>query len=244
MIPSYQPVEIKEDHEAWSKFSRGPYRWYFNKLEIALRQGLDAGPAATAPGKAGEYIHRPIYNIYGMGLGARKFSYDPYADEENILNNKIVPEGHFWTQWLNGRHLSIDYRRSVTSSDRWVVSTAVQGFHESDADLTKFAFWKVIDPVEVPQLEELALKMEFANEPGVLGFNVELRAETVTEVHFRLGNEHFADCPIGTKILPVWEGHEEPEGQWRDNPPSVIDFSKSNDLSVVRKGFKLQFPTG
>ena len=57
------PLEgfIEEDYQAWEAYKHNDnYRWLFNKLEIALRQELRAGPAATAPERSGWYVHRPI----------------------------------------------------------------------------------------------------------------------------------------------------------------------------------------
>jgi hypothetical protein len=106
-----KPVLAEEDFQAWELYKNTEHRWVFNKLEIALRQGLGAGPASTAPDRNGIYIYRPIYNLYGMGIGAKKFEYDKETMYDSLINNDVVPPGYFWCEWLEGEHLSIDYHQ-------------------------------------------------------------------------------------------------------------------------------------
>lgn len=55
-------LNYEEDYETWEAFMHlEEFRWLFNKLEVALRQGLHAGPSGTAPRYAGTYISRPTY---------------------------------------------------------------------------------------------------------------------------------------------------------------------------------------
>lgn len=242
MPNTYQDVEQLEDFETWKRYGRSNFRWVFNKLELAMRQGLAAGPSATAPEKPGSYIIRPIYNIYGMGLGAKKFDYDPTQHRDMFLRGEIVPPGHFWTEWLPGVQLSVDYKRSVENGNAWVPASAMQGIHKSEDDLTKFAFWKKLDPSEGPAVDSFTTNLEFLKENSFTGFNIEFRGGIMTEVHLRLGNEYFDDLPVGSKITPIWDDMEDIDGEWRDNPPSVIDFSTDDKLSAKRLGFRINKP--
>lgn len=242
MSETYKDVENIEDFETWRRYGYSNFRWVFNKLELAVRQGLKAGPSATAPDKSGSYIIRPIYNLYGMGLGAQKFDYDLTEHKGAMLNGEIVPPGYFWCEWLAGNQISVDYRRSVDRGNSWVASSIMQGFHKSDKDLTRFAFWEKLNVDEAPPVESFIVKPEFLNESSFTGFNVEFRGGVMTEIHLRLGNDYFDDLPVGSKVYPFWEGSDEPKGEWRDNPPSVIDLSSNDKLSGKRLGFKIQRP--
>jgi len=86
---------IDEDFQVWEAYSHiDEYRWLFNKMEVALKQELHAGPAAVPPKYPGLYIHRPVYNFFGMGIGATQFAYDPENDYEAFTNHAVVPPGH------------------------------------------------------------------------------------------------------------------------------------------------------
>ena len=45
---------VDEDYHAWVEYPE--HRWVFNKLEMALRFGYDAGPACVPITKSGKYI--------------------------------------------------------------------------------------------------------------------------------------------------------------------------------------------
>jgi len=77
------------------------HRWIFNKLELALRLGVLAGPCGTvAP--AGELCVRPIMNVKGAGSGG----FFRVAHEGGEVTNR---PGFFWTPWLDGAHHFIYY---------------------------------------------------------------------------------------------------------------------------------------
>jgi len=77
------------------------HRWIFNKLELALRLGVLAGPCGTvAP--AGELCVRPIMNVKGNGGGG----FFRVAHEGGEVTNR---PGYFWTSWLDGEHHYIYY---------------------------------------------------------------------------------------------------------------------------------------
>ena len=70
-------TEIDEDYQAWDAYPES--RWIFNKLELSLKLGYNAGPACVPVKEAGKYIVRPIYNLYGMGVGTSIKYLDPVA---------------------------------------------------------------------------------------------------------------------------------------------------------------------
>lgn len=238
MYSPYLPVFITEDYEAWEFFKDTPYRWAFNKLEVALRQGLHAGPAATSPDVEGSYISRPIYNLYGMGIEAKKFEFTKSMTRE-MINYSVVPPGSFWCEWLDGDHYSIDYRR-FNASRRWDTASVWQGHHYSHENLTKFEEWVRVNPEVAPSIVDLPLITPWASDPYVNGFNVEIRGGFVTEVHLRLGNAVFEDLPVGTKVIPVWDDEEIGDYEFRENAlGEMTKYKAFGRISNVRQGFKI-----
>ena len=91
---------VEEDYQAWEAYPQ--YRWIYNKLELALELGYEAGPACVPVKKTGDYIVRPVYNLYGMGIGAVKKHFDRYKDAEDLINHEHIPPGYFWCEWFDG----------------------------------------------------------------------------------------------------------------------------------------------
>lgn len=229
------PVSILEDHQAWEKYGNTEYRWVFNKLEVALRQGLHAGPAAVPPSHGGIFISRPIYNLYGMGLGAKQFTYDT-REYKDMVNHKHVPPGHFWCEWLPGPHVSIDYQKY--DNDTWGVSSVWEGVHYSDSNLVKFKSWTRLSNRAAPSPFDLPLELEWLFLGGISYFNVELRGEHIVEIHLRPGDILFNDLPVGTTLVPVWQGEEAPMGEWiPDVDEDMSKYAADGHLTEIRDGF-------
>ena len=245
-------LKYDEDHETWEAFKHlENFRWLFNKLEVALRQGLHAGPAGTAPLHKGEYISRPIYNTYGMGIGAKKFSYDPKKDHEDFINHAVVPPGHFWCEWLSGPHLSIDYQTKEHNS--WEVRSVWYGQHFDETNLVRFESWERLDNSSAPHPYLIPLRVPWWGTTAtseirelVDGFNVEMRNEKVIEIHLRFGNDPFDDLPVGTRIYPVWNDEEIPNGvEFRPNLHDDMErYSAHGNLEDTRRGFIVTRPNG
>jgi hypothetical protein len=248
--PVLVPVEFDEDHQTWEHYKAYPeFRWLFNKLEVALRQGLHAGPAGTAPQANGIYISRPIYNTYGMGIGAKKFIYDKSMSED-LIDHAVVPPGHFWCQWVPGPQLSIDYQVH-DDYKTWTVNSIWSGEHYSSDNLTKFKQWTKLDPSLAPNVYTLPLKFPWFGPDAtrktrelVSGFNVEIRSGKIIEVHLRHGNDTLDHLPVGTVVTPVWEDMEIPEGA--EFEPNLTEGMTNNgahgQLSNIRRGFLVTRP--
>ena len=83
---------INEDYQAWIAYPE--YRWIFNKLEIALKLGYQAGPACVPLPPVPYHfkaVVRPIYNLYGMGVGAKVHTFIPEIDNDFIVNHGCIP---------------------------------------------------------------------------------------------------------------------------------------------------------
>jgi hypothetical protein len=229
---------IDEDFQAWEVYKDNPeLRWLFNKMEVAIRQGLHAGPAATAPSRSGTYLYRPIYNLYGMGIGATKFEYNE-SMYSLMINNGVVPPGYFWCEWIEGEHLSIDYEKI---DDEWHTRSVWVGGHGSKDNLTRFDSWQRLHEDYAPKAEELKLKPYFLGYKNINKFNIEMIDDYIIEIHLRWGNDPFDDLPVGTEIIPVWNDEEAPEGEWRGNLHADMEqYSANGNLSDVRRGYVIR----
>lgn len=231
------PITVLEDYQAWEKYGGSDYRWAFNKLEVALRQGLHAGPAAVPPGHSGIYISRPTYNLYGMGIGAKQFSYSS-EDYEAFVQHKEVPPGFFWCEWITGEHYSIDYQQHSDGS--WRVASVWEGKHYSDSNLVKFRSWSRLSNRAAPELENLPLDLEWLKDPEVPYFNIEMRGKYITEIHLRPGDVMFNHLPVGATVFPIW-GDGEAEGiagEWMpDIDEKMSQHQASGNLTDIRNGF-------
>jgi len=87
-----------DDPEAWSWNPR--HRWAFDKLQVALSQGLEAAPHGLEP-VSYPVFSKPIFNFGGMGAGSRVLS----CSEDYLAH---YTPGHFWMPLLDGPHISTD----------------------------------------------------------------------------------------------------------------------------------------
>jgi len=156
--------------------------WIFDKLIIARKQGLLAAPAGIPVPASAEYIVRPITNIRMMGRGARRMWIQAGDDEP-------VPDGFFWSEVLEGPHVSVDYHWGEQA-------LTVQAFREDPERLDRFSRWCKIDT-------EMSLpEMLHGLEDHAEWINVEYIGDRVIEVHLRL-NDDFANHDAD-EIWPVW----------------------------------------
>jgi hypothetical protein len=235
---SNKNVIYDEDYETWNAYKHDESkRWVFNKLEVALRQGLNAGPAGTAPDSPGDYVVRPVYNIYGMGISASKVTYNDDQFEQYINHNGVKP-GHFWCEWLEGPHRSVDY---VFKDGRWVISSVLIGNHYNENNLTKFHYWTKVPTQLGTPIGRLPLVLPLDD---LTALNIEFRSQNIIEVHFRLGNDPFDDLPVGSVITPIWNDDEPISGQeFRANLHEDMElYSASGNLSDVRRGYSILRP--
>jgi hypothetical protein len=92
-------VEIPtEDSDAWTWNPR--HRWVYDKVAIALSQGLEAAPHGVVP-KSFPVFSKPIVNLRGMGVGSRVL-----RDEADYFRRYVA--GHMWMPLLEGKHVSSD----------------------------------------------------------------------------------------------------------------------------------------
>lgn len=172
--------------------------WLYDKLIVAKKQGLLSAPAGIPVPKANWYIVRPITNIRMMSRGAKKVWLTP--DDTDT-----VPDGYFWCEWLEGRHITVDYlrgRQTITA----------EGFRDSDR-LDRFCKWeKIQEDMPFPAtFGDICIKYKW--------INLEFIGNKVIEMHLRY-NDDFAHHSFET-IIPVWKDSpiEQPKNStWYDCP--------------------------
>jgi hypothetical protein len=172
--------------------------WVLDKLILSRKLGYNCGPVGLAVNKPGNYIVRPCVNMLGLGLGAQRLWID--------RDTSHLPVGHFWCEWFEGRHLSIDYQKGKQV-------LAVEG-HKADTTFTRWDHWiKVSDRIKFPSiLDEFKEKYEH--------INCEFIGKKLIEVHFRR-NADFDNNRV--HFIPVWKGEsaDPPEGYTYINYPDV-----------------------
>ena len=97
-----------DDPDSWRWYPA--HRWVYDKIAVALSQGLDAGPHGVKPPRF-PVFSKPITNLKGMGAGSRVL--DSAADYE-----AHATPGHMWMTLLQGRHVSSDLA-VVDGEPRW-----------------------------------------------------------------------------------------------------------------------------
>ncbi|HTS41328.1 MAG TPA: hypothetical protein VMH84_12405 [Xanthobacteraceae bacterium] len=98
-VPCPANVEIPtEDSDAWTWNPR--HRWVYDKIAIALSQGLEAAPHGVAPPRF-PVFSKPTINLRGMGVGSR------VLHDEAEYRRHCAP-GHMWMTLLDGKHVSSD----------------------------------------------------------------------------------------------------------------------------------------
>jgi len=223
---------IDDDTQAWEAYPQ--YRWVFNKLEVAMRLGYECGPACVPIKIKGDYIIRPIYNLFGQGIGAKKVNLDPDLHSEEMIIHKHVPPGYFWCEYLEGSHYSIDYKRE---NGKWIPFSAMVGVHENENNLVKFEVW---EKVELPYFKI----PDFIQEIDVEYINIESKNENPFEIHLRTGNDQIWNLPMGSKLYPSWKETDKITRKHLNFSPNLHKDSKfySADgyLNDVRLGYYVE----
>jgi hypothetical protein len=190
-------MEFISDKDVWSQCPKD-WLWIYDKLIVARKQNILAAPAGIPVPRDGEYIIRPITNIRMMGRGAKKLFIHKGDDA-------VVPDGFFWSEVLEGRHISVDYHWGQQS-------LAVEGLRKNPDRLDRFDKWiKVNDKFPIPPwLSELGRQTPW--------INVEYIGAMIIEVHLRY-NDDFSNHN-SDEIIPVWRGESvnQPMGySWYSN---------------------------
>jgi hypothetical protein len=87
-----------KDFDAWRLFPA--HRWVYDKMAVALTQGLDAAPHGVPP-PSFPVFSKPIINLRSMGSGSR------VIETEDDYRSTLTA-GHIWCTLLTGEHVSTD----------------------------------------------------------------------------------------------------------------------------------------
>lgn len=162
-----------DDPEAWTWNPR--HRWIFDKLQLALSQGLDAAPHGLTPVRY-PVFSKPIFNFGGMGAGSAVF--------RNAKEYEAGKQpGHMWMPLLSGRHVSTDIA---------VVDGTVAWMRHATGHATRdgmFDYWTVHSE-DFPDLSEKLGRWIARHLTGYTGMvNLESIDGTIIDGHLRFADQ-------------------------------------------------------
>lgn len=213
---------VEYDCDAWNRYPR--HRWLFNKLELSLKLGYQAGPGGTSVPSHKNYIVRPIYNLSGMGVGARKIKIGP-GDHHS------VKPGEFWCEYFDGPNVSVDYEWDMVDGERVLRPVfAAQGFRTSP-ELYRFNAWKRIQP------PHWKLPDWISDLQDVPRFNIEFIHDNIIEIHLRPGVDFPEDS---TQLIPIWLDMSDDECKFFERKGFKLHLDQDDadgHLPMMRLGF-------
>ena len=162
-----------DDEHAYALFP--DHRWIYNKLLICDTQGIAGAPHGVPP-PTFPVFSKPIYNMYGMGVGGR------IIDSEAELAANINA-GHMWMVLAQGEHVS---------SDAVVIGGEAQWWRHSIGEALAegvFDYWTVLAE-ERPQIERYCgdwLRTHLKGYSGAV--NIETIGGKIIELHLRFADQ-------------------------------------------------------
>ena len=162
-----------EDQDSWAWYPA--HRWIYDKMAVALSQGLDAAPHGVMP-PSFPVFSKPMVNLRGMGIGSRVIaSAEDYAVAQTA--------GHFWCTLLTGRHVSSDVAL-VDGAPRWWRHTSGDA-----ADGGTFDHW-TIHAESMPEIEDWCGVWARQHLRGYTGMvNFETIGGRIIEAHLRFADQ-------------------------------------------------------
>lgn len=202
------------DIDAYAKYPH--HRQWFNKLHVADMLGHVCGPGGVPVPYSGQFVVRPVINLYGMGAGASIQHLSP-------LQPHSVGPGQFWCELFLGDHVSYEL---TWVNDSWIVTSAWIARRSSD-QLWLFDKWCRTD-------KHIAVPAIFDRLKDCGDINIETIGDRIIEVHLRSTPDPTCWC----EVIPVWKNKNEQlitqlhhTHVFVDSP----DYVHSTDL--VRLGF-------
>jgi len=173
-------MELINDSDVWTSCPT-EHLWIYDKLILAKKLGYSAGPAGICVLVANWYVVRPITNCRMMGAGAYKAWLVPECDN--------IPDGYFWCEWFNGRHITIDYNFGQQG-------LTAEGIKFAGSVNNFYSWQKIKYSYQLPEcLQDIANISKW--------LNIELIGDKIIEVHLRY-NDDFSGHS-GNTIWPVWK---------------------------------------
>lgn len=173
-IPCPEDVRIStEDSDSWEWYPA--HRWIYDKLAVALSQGLQAAPHGVMP-PSFPMFSKPIMNLRGMGTGSRVIR------SATAYREALAP-GHFWMELLAGEHVSTDVAVLRGQAVWWRHATGVPRAGGT------FDRW-IVHAAARPALEAYCAAWVAANLRGYTGMlNFETIGGRIIEVHLRFADQ-------------------------------------------------------
>ena len=162
-----------EDSDSWTWYPR--HRWVYDKVAVALSQGLEAAPHGVEP-KSFPVFSKPITNLKGMGVGSRVL-----CDAADYT--KHYAPGHMWMTLLDGRHVSSDVAVLNGETKWWRHATGYPGPEGT------FDHW-VLHAAHDPEIESGCgawIAQYLAGYTGML--NIETIGGRIIEIHLRFADQ-------------------------------------------------------
>ena len=179
------------DDGAWEHFKQ--YRWTYNKLDVALSQNINCGPVGVKP-KNFPIFMKPIFNLYGAGVGSRIIKSEEAYDKNKHLS------GYFWMEYLEGEQLSHDI---IVVSGEIVYFITFKG-HTLGQGM--FDYWET---VEIPNniFDHIVswIKKNLSLYTGCV--NIETIGEKIIECHLRMGDiDRLGNLGLMQNIVDIYAG--------------------------------------
>lgn len=162
-----------DDGDAWVWFPQ--QRWVYDKLAVALSQGLDAGPHGVMPSSF-PVFSKPVMNLRGMGTDSRVM-----ANEQAYRNHQRP--GHMWMPLFVGEHVSSDVAVERGHPRWWRHAVGIE------AGGGTFDSWAVLAEAR-PDLEGYCAQWLATHLAGYSGLlNLETIGGRIIEVHLRFADQ-------------------------------------------------------
>lgn len=173
-VPCPDEVVIPtDDVHAWPLYPA--HRWVYDKLAVALSQGLEAAPHGVMPPRF-PVFSKPMINLRGMGAGSRVI-----IDEDDYRT--AMTGGHFWSTLLTGSHVSTDLAVVDGNPVWWRHTTGVT------APGGTFDYWH-IRAEAMPEIEDWCGAWSRKHLSGYNGMaNVETIGGRIIEAHLRFADQ-------------------------------------------------------
>jgi hypothetical protein len=214
-----------EDSDAW--LWNPLHRWVYDKLAVALSQGLEAAPHGVSPSHY-PVFSKPIYNLKGMGVGSRRLQ-----SESDYIT--AYQPGHFWSTLLEGDHVSSDVVVIDGEPKWWRHARGITAAHGT------FDYWEVGAASE-PAIEDWCgawCRRQLAGYSGII--NLETIGARIIEVHLRFadqwpdlyGGDRWVEALVRLYRDRAWQFDDEPRtgysvvlfaphGQRYRHPPAAL----------------------
>jgi hypothetical protein len=173
-VPCPDDITIPtDDVRAWPLYPA--HRWVYDKLAVALSQGLDAAPHGVMPPRY-PVFSKPMINLRGMGAGSRVI-----VDEADY--QAAMAGGHFWCTLLTGPHVSSDAAVIDGQVVWWRHTTGVTAIGGT------FDYWH-IHAEAMPDIEDWCGAWASKHLRGYTGMmNVETIGSRIIEAHLRFADQ-------------------------------------------------------